>query len=87
MASGSRGGFIATAAGLACTLVMSFARCEGSILRRISVLVLPLLAVGGAVAFMGDIVFGRIAASGLTDTSRAAVNDIMGRALQDAATL
>ncbi|MGN8114369.1 O-antigen ligase family protein [Labrys sp. 22185] len=84
MATGSRGGVIATAAGLACVLVLTFPRSDGSILQRISVLLVPLLALGGAVVFMGDVVFGRIAASGLTDTSRAAVNDIMIRSLQDA---
>ncbi|PRH89250.1 hypothetical protein C5L14_01250 [Labrys okinawensis] len=84
MASGSRGGVIATAAGLACVLALSFARFDGSVLQRISMLLLPLLALGAAVAFMGDIVFGRIAASGLTDTSRAAVNGIMVRSLWDA---
>jgi hypothetical protein len=84
MASGSRGGVIATTAGLVCVLVLSFPRSDGSILQRISVLLLPLLALGGAIVFMGDIVFGRIATSGLTDTSRAAVNDIMIRSLQDA---
>lgn len=84
MASGSRGGVIATATAVACILVLSFPRSGRSIVERISVLLLPLLALGGAVAFLGDAVFGRIATSGLADERRAAVNDIMVRSLRDA---
>lgn len=83
MASGSRGGLIATAVGIVFVLVLSFRPAGKTVIERIWLLILPLLAIAAGASFLGDTIFGRIASTGLTDMSRAAVDEIMIRSIWD----
>lgn len=84
LATGSRGGVLASAIGLLGVFFLSNVRRHGTLVQRLGPLVVVGLVLAGVVALLGGTFLDRIAASGLADTSRMAVDQIVVRSILDA---
>ena len=83
LGTGSRGGVLAAALGVATAIVLSGSR-QKRMAQHIKPIAAMTLVLAAALVFFGDIFVGRIAASGLDDATRAAVYAIMARSILDA---
>jgi len=84
LGTGSRGGVLCAALGIASVILLSLSRQRRSATQRIEPLALVTLALAAAFTFFGDVFVGHIATSGLEDASRLAVYRIMAHSILDA---
>ena len=80
----SRGGILAAALGIFCLIILSFTRQRRRRTEQIEAILFVTLALVAGFVFFGDLIVGRITASGLGDTSRLAVYTLTARSILDA---
>ena len=80
----SRGGILATALGVFSILGFTFTRKRSRRGEQVEAILFVTLAIFAAFVVFGDLIVGRIAASGLEDTNRVAVYIIIVRSILDA---
>jgi hypothetical protein len=83
----SRGGVLATALGLFVLAILAFSRQQRNQSERIEAMLFVTAALIAGFMFLGDLIVGRIAVSGLEDQSRTAVYTIAVRSILDAPAL
>ncbi|WP_036282440.1 O-antigen ligase [Methylocystis sp. ATCC 49242] len=79
----SRGGILATALGVFALLAMSFSRQQRRGGDRVEAVVFIAVALVASFMFFGDLIVGRMATSGLEDTSRISVYVVVMRSILD----